>query len=110
MSSIPRVAVLMEPSRPFKRGLIQGIAQYSALHGPWRFYRKLPYVTGGRELSARMLRDWSPDGIVVREQRNLAAILEIGVPVVISPSKDYVAGHPNVRTDNQQIGTLGTST
>jgi len=107
MRSIPRVAVLMEPSRPFERGLIQGIAAYSRLHGPWQFYRKLPYVTGGSELSVGVLRDWRPEGIIVREQKNLAAILELGVPTVIAPSRDYVAGYPNVRSDNQQVGMLG---
>ncbi len=106
-SFAPRVAVLIEASRPYERGLIQGIAEYSALHGPWRFYRKLPYVTGGRDLSVRALKDWCPDGIVVREQKNLAAVLGLGVPVVIAPSKDYVPDHPNVRTNNAQIGVLG---
>lgn len=107
LESIPRVAVLIEPSRPFERGLIQGIAEHSALHGPWRFYRKLPYVTGGRERSVGMLRQWRPDGIIAREQKNLGAILDLGLPTVIAPSTDYVPGHANVRADNPQIGVLG---
>ena len=107
MTRTPRVALLMGTSRSYERGLIRGIAKYSALNGPWDFYRDVPSVAGGRQLSIRTLKDWSPDGIIVREPKNMRAILDLGLPVVISPSQRNIAGYPNIRTNDDEIGKLG---
>ena len=40
---IPKIIVLLDPSRGYERGLLQGIWQYSNLKGPWVFLRKAPY-------------------------------------------------------------------
>lgn len=107
MTHTPRVALLMETARAFERGLVRGIAKYSAFNGPWDFYRKVPAVTGGHELSIRAIRNWSPDGIIVREHKNMQAIIELGLPVVIAPSKRSISGYSNIRTNDDEIGKLG---
>lgn len=107
MSHTPRVALLMGSSRSYERGLIHGIAKYSALHGPWHFYRDIPSVAGGRELSTDALRDWAPDGIILREQKNMDAVLDLGLPTVISPSQRIIPGYANIRSNDDQIGRLG---
>jgi hypothetical protein len=38
MSKIPKVILLIEKSRSCGRRLLQGIIQYSNLHGPWLYY------------------------------------------------------------------------
>lgn len=106
MTHTPRVALLMGTSRSFERGLIRGIAKYSALNGPWDFYRDMPSVAGGGRLSIRTLRDWAPDGIIIREQKNMHAILDLALPVVIAPSQRTLPGYANIRTNDDQIGRL----
>ncbi|MBN2293339.1 MAG: DNA-binding transcriptional regulator [Pirellulales bacterium] len=107
MNRTPRVALLMESSRAYERGLIRGIAKYSTLNGPWNFYRKVPSVTGGHQQAIRALRNWKPDGIILREQKNMRAILDLGLPVVISPSERNILGYSNIRTNDKEIGRLG---
>ncbi len=38
MAKNPRVVLLMAPFAGFDRGLLEGIARYTQLHGPWMFY------------------------------------------------------------------------
>ena len=107
MTHTPRVALLIEASRAYERGLILGIARYSALHGPWDFYRKVPPVSGGNQMPLRALKSWSPDGIVVREHKNMHEILGLGIPTVISPSECNIPGYANIRTNDHEIGKQG---
>ncbi len=37
MTETPRVVLLMIPFAGYDRGLLQGIARYTQLHGPWMF-------------------------------------------------------------------------
>jgi len=78
---IPRVALLIESSRNYGRGILQGIARYAREHGPWSCY------TQERELHSGLpewLASWRGDGIIARiEDRRMAArLLKLGVPVV----------------------------
>src|SRR4051794_28544434 len=62
-SSRPRVALLIESSRAFGRGLLLGIAQYVREHGPWSIFlqeRSLGDVT------PEWLKHWQGDGIIAR--------------------------------------------
>ena len=43
MSEVQKIVLLINPSREHMRGLLNGIAQYARLHGPWTFYRPLEY-------------------------------------------------------------------
>ena len=38
MAIRPRVALLVESSRAYGRGLLHGVAEYVRLHGPWSIY------------------------------------------------------------------------
>ena len=35
---LPKVALLIETSSSYGRGLLRGIARYARLHGPWAFF------------------------------------------------------------------------
>jgi len=78
---IPRVALLIESSRNYGRGILQGIARYARAHGPWSCF------TQERELHSGMpewLKNWQGEGIIARiEDRRMAVrLLDLGVPVV----------------------------
>jgi LacI family transcriptional regulator len=77
----PRVALLIESSRAFGRGLLLGVAKYVREHGPWSIFlqeRSLGDVSPG------WLRSWEGDGIIARvENRPMAeAITRLKVPAV----------------------------
>ena len=104
-----RVALLIEENREIGRGLLRGIAQYSRVNGLWCFYRETPFY---EKLSVReriqRIREWQPDGIIMREQGRMdAALLEMGVPLVYSSHRcGPVPGIPNILGDDRQIGTM----
>lgn len=76
----PRVALLIETSRGYGRGLLRGIARYARLHGPWSFY----VSPGDFEQAVPVMADWKGAGIIARvENRRVErALLEAGVPVI----------------------------
>jgi len=76
-----RVALLIESSRTYGRGVLRGIARYSHLRGAWscfieesELYSKIPSWLG----------HWKGHGIIARvEDREMAAVLtRTGLPVV----------------------------
>ena len=106
MTTPPKVALLIDAARSYERGMILGISRYSELHGPWQFFRRTPPVSGGKNISISALREWEPDGIIIRQQENIEKVLELGLPTVVSPYKDYFKGYPNVLTDDREIGRI----
>lgn len=76
----PKVALLIETSSSYGRGLLRGIARYARLHGPWAFFIE----PGGQEDTPPPLRDWGVDGVIAlfRNRRQAEAILQAGLPTV----------------------------
>lgn len=104
-----RVALLVEKDREIGRGLLRGIAQYSRTHGPWIFYQEEPfYEKLSRGERIKRIKDWKPDGIIMREQGRMDdPLLKLGVPTIFSGHRSRVAqGVPNILGDDQQIGTM----
>lgn len=106
---IYRVALLIETSREYGRGLLAGIAEYSRIHGPWAFQRMpLFYVT---RMSAQkqllLLKTWKPDGIIARDTEVTEKILSLGIPMIVaSAGKKPQPGFPNIYTDNKALGRI----
>lgn len=105
MSQPRRVALLVETSRAFGRGVIRGVAQYSREHGPWA----ITFTPQGlNDPPPGWLHGWQGDGIVARiEDRRMAdAVLRIGVPVVelrgMLPDLDV----PYLGVDNRAVVRL----
>lgn len=86
MKTLPKVVILIENSRAWGRGLIQGIVKYSHLNGPWTFLKPPAFfVAETNKTFLEEIRHFSPDGIIMREIQNAQEIINIGKPVVISP-------------------------
>jgi LacI family transcriptional regulator len=81
MKSIPHVALLVETSREYARGLLRGIARYHQEHGPWSIFFE---PRGLNDPPPKWLRCWHGDGILVRidDRRMADAILATGIPAV----------------------------
>lgn len=79
---IPKVALLLETSTEYGRGLLRGIVRYSRLHGPWSLY----VVPGHLEQTLPKAKSWDGDGIIgrVRTPEMARAIQATGLPFVAS--------------------------
>ena len=77
----PRVALLVETSRTYGRGILRGIARYAHVNGPWSLYIQ------ERELHSGIpdwLRLWRGDGVIARiEDRPTAlGLMDLKCPIV----------------------------
>lgn len=81
MKQLPRVALLIESSREYGRGLLRGIIRYQKEHTPWSIYFQ---PRGSNEPLPGWLRRWKGDGILARiENRQMAKLIEqSGIPAV----------------------------
>ena len=106
---IPKIVVLLDPSRGYERGLLQGIWQYSNLRGPWIFLRKAPYYqrfSGLRDDQLRRLARCEADGIISPFRPELRNITSLGLPTIIVPGMEIVPGMVNLINDDQAIGAM----
>ena len=101
---IPVVAVLMETSRSFGRGVIRGITAYAAAHGPWN----LSITPGDIEQHVPPLERWHVDAIIGRiaSQRTLLEVLGRKVPTVYIDSGVCGRRIPCVKSDQASICSL----
>jgi LacI family transcriptional regulator len=94
MSRPVNVAILMETSRSFGRGVIRGISKYAHLHGPWVFH-----ITPGdlhQQLPPPHL--WQGDGVIGRiSQADAKQVLERNLKFVSIGGDAFV--------DQRHVGT-----
>jgi len=81
IAACPKVALLIETSRGYGRGLLRGIMRYARLHGPWSFY----ITPGDFEQALPRTKLWGGSGIIARveNQQTARAILDAGIPAVL---------------------------
>ncbi len=83
----PQVALLLETSTEYGRGLLRGILRYSRLHGPWSLF------VGPGHLSQGMpsVSGWKGDGIIsrTRSPKIRSLIRSTGLPFVASSLDEY---------------------
>lgn len=105
MAAIPQVAVLIETSREYARGLLRGVARYHHQHGPWSIYFE-PH--GLNAPPPKWLRSWKGDGILVRidDQRMAQAISETTIPAVDVRGAFPALGLPFIGIDNRPVTQL----
>ena len=62
VAGVPQVALLLETSTEYGRGLLRGILRYSRLNGPWSLY----VAPGHLEQELPKRKSWSGTGIIAR--------------------------------------------
>jgi Transcriptional regulators len=77
----PRIALLIESSRAFGRGLLIGIAKYVREHDSWSIFLQ---ERGLSDLTPAWLQDWEGDGIIARVENHAMAhaIQRLKLPAV----------------------------
>jgi LacI family transcriptional regulator len=84
---MPQVALLLETSTEYGRGLLRGIVRYSRLHGPWSLY----VAPGHLEQALPKAKSWSGTGIIARMRSPEMAkqIRATGLPFVASSLDEF---------------------
>lgn len=99
MADRRHVALLIETSRGYARGLLRGVTRYHHEHGDWSVYFR-PHGQG--DPPPPWLRNWHGDGILARvgDRRVADAVLATGVPVVELRGVLSDLGIPFIGVDN----------
>ena len=106
MQRLQHIALLVETSREYGRGLLRGVARYHHEHGPWSIYFE-PH--GLNERPPSWLKTWRGDGIIARvdDHRTADVILAAGLPTVDVRGALVDLPIPFVGLDNRPISELG---
>jgi LacI family transcriptional regulator len=104
----PRVALLIESSRAYGRGLLHGIAEFIRLHGPWSIYLA---ERGLGDDPPAWLHRWQGDGIIARieNQKIARAVRELGVPTVDLRGLLSDLNVPLITTDDEAVARLAVN-
>src|SRR5262249_23916071 len=107
MKRRPRVALLIETSNSYCRGLLRVIHAYVQEHGRWSTY--LTVKAGGARANKGSVENRPGEGTMPRiENRRIAeAVMEFGLLVVDVSAARTFADVPYVETDDPSIARLG---
>lgn len=99
------VALLIETSNGYSRGLLEGVISYTKEQGSWSVY--LTEQERGAPPPS-WLRGWGGDGIIARIETDAIGrqLTRCGVPVVDLSAARHVKGVPWADTDDQAIAQL----
>jgi len=105
MADLPKVALLVETSNTYARGLLQGIVSYMHEHRPWSIY--LAEHSRGQR-SPSWLNRWQGDGVIARvENASIAAtVCRLRAPTVDMSAARLIPSIPWVETDDVAIARL----
>lgn len=106
MVNMRHVAILIETSRAYGRGLLQGIARYNTERAHWSTYFQ-PQGLG--DPPPPWLKDWRGDGILARIEnpRMPRVILQANVPVVNLRGSITELPFPFIGSDNEAVARMG---
>lgn len=108
---IPKVALLLETSTEYGRGLLRGILRYARLHGPW----SLSVAPGHLDQVFPKATSWKGTGLIARirtpEMERL--IRSTRLPCVVSSlfeSHPFSSGRcGEIRTNSEEIARMGAA-
>lgn len=100
-----RVALFIEASRAYARGLVRGVARYNRQQRQWSVYFT---PQGPNDPPPAWLKDWRGDGILARiDNRELAeALLQTGLPVIDLRRAVPDLGLPTIGPDDAAVARL----
>ena len=103
--SRPKVALLIESSNAYARGLLHGVVSYIREHEPWSFYLM---EQGRGDDPPPWLAHWNGDGIIARieSERIAKAVANSKLPTVDVSAGRHIPSLPWVETDDRQIAQL----
>ncbi|MFU8847175.1 MAG: substrate-binding domain-containing protein [Opitutales bacterium] len=105
---IPSLALFIQGVRHYERELLRGIADYAKLHGPWQFYRNVPYLFGQVADPEALIQGWQPDALIIRESspHRYDELLKSPLPLIYSPTTECSPKVSNIVVDDLAVGRL----
>lgn len=96
------VALLIETSNSYARGLLHGIRGYVRAHGGWSIYMN---EQSRGQSAPTWLNHWHGDGVIARiETEQIAQVLvERALPTIDLSAARHVPSFPYVETDDREI-------
>lgn len=108
----PQVALLLETSAEYGRGLLRGILRYSRLHGPW----SLHVAPGHIDQVLPKAKSWRGTGIIarIRSPEMEKVIRSTRLPFVASSLRESRSARTwnkfgEIRTDSEAIARMGAA-
>jgi len=103
--TIRQVALLVESSRNYGRGVLRGVGRYVQAHGQWKIYHTERKAS---EAAPPWLKTWRGDGIIasIENHRLGERIRALHVPVVNLYEHPGLARFPAVWPDNDGVARL----
>lgn len=104
----PKIALLIESSNAYARGLLHGVVSYVREHEPWSFYLM---EQGRGDDPPPWLAHWNGDGIIARieSERIAKAVVNSKLPAVDVSAGRYIPSIPWVETDDREIAQLAAN-
>ena len=99
------VALLVETSSSYGRGLLSGIVRFMRMHDEWSVFFEQRDLT---KEPPSWLAGWNGDGIISRTTtpQLIESVTETGVPLVELTDRQGDSTLPHVRSDDSAIGLL----
>src|SRR5436305_7555640 len=99
------VALLVETSNDYARGLLHGIVAYVREHRPWSTYLA---EHGRGDAPPQWLAQWDGDGIIARVEnpRIAQAVIASRLPLVDLSAANLVPGAPWVETADASVARV----
>jgi LacI family transcriptional regulator len=106
-----KVALLIDKSETYDRGLIKGIIKYSNLSTPWEFFLVGPnyIVSNQKEKLIKDIIKWKPDYIVMNDDFEVSDLEKLQVPIFVTSTKYIDSGAVNIIADDYKLGKLGAT-
>ena len=100
-----KVALLLETSNAYSRGIIKGIYSYIKEHDDWDVFLG---EYGRGEPNPEWLLSWKGDGIIARIENKTTAdlIQQSNLPTVDTSSANLIPNIPWVETDDEKIAQV----
>ena len=104
-----KVALLIDKSESYDRGLIKGVIKFSNLSTPWDFFLYAPNYTvvDKKKKIIKKVIDWCPDCIVMNDRFVMSDFKTLGVPIFVTPSNHKVQNAVNIVANDKEIGKIG---
>ena len=109
MGKAAKIALLLDKSGSYDRGLFSGIVQYPDVTLPWFFFFEAPdeLTYYQKDSLLHKLKVWDPDCIVTRPTNLIPKLKTLGVPVIVTAANTIIDGVINIIADDEKIGQLG---
>ena len=112
LTNIPRVVLSIEYITKYGRGLLRGISKYIRFNGPWNVLGMPGFHIDPESpkdtIDLEDIRNFSPDGIILRTTNDYDKIKALGIPVLLAVDIDYPPEAPRIVSDYEETGRIAS--